>query len=687
MPAINHRRKLKVLGSLFLFALASEVFAFQAPNWDWNRKAGGTGPDAQVPGAYWNLGPTGIRARQHELHLEVKYVIPNSPASGRVIVGDKIVGVNGRRFTCRYNAKQGQGVTENEGPIYEVGMAIEDSEGADGQLSFMVEREGSTKTAGVPIREMGRFSSTFPYRCKKSDRLYDEICAHLDKTQLPNGDWGGLHVTATSALALLGSGRPEYAKNCKKAADYLKDINPADPGGLNNWNMIYAGIYLSEYFLATRDESVLPTLRKVDQGLVFGHLGGGKFQHQKNWGGYEHLGIMVGQAVMAWALMEKCGIKVTKDVYELTRTHLIDITASNGHVGYASAKSEEITNHGRTGAGVLGIYLSRRDPQDDQYIQAGCKYFNLSWALWPHCHASQSVAMKWSALAAALVPGEFRKLMDHQIWYLNIARSCEPGQYVSQPTRDGASTGDLITWFPRSYVTASMGLIFALKERKLRITGGSKYILGVQESALTALTKPAYKAVEKEDLGRAWAELGKARQNKNASEEDLRVIQSLVTHVLKEAEGPLTQLKILEKGPDVARLQEVLSQTRKTLAGVGPFDELAAAIEASFLTDPRKSELQAGRRFYQLVDKEIDSEKRAKKSAGKGVLFASLAKEPKTPFPRAIKSFGDFAQRHPDSFYGKAAAKIATRLEASPQDFDLENYLHQVRLDALSVER
>jgi len=685
MRAVLLRKSWIALGPLFFFALASEALALQAPNWDWNRKSGGTGPDAQVPGAYWNLGPTGIRARQYELHLEAKYVFPGSPAAGKVNVGDKIVGVNGKRFTCRYNAKQGQGVTENEGPIYEVGMAIEDSEGGDGVLSFVVEREGSTKTIAVPIRKLGRYSSTFPYRCKKSDRLYDEICEHLEKTQLPNGDWGGVHVTATAALALLGSGKPEYAKNCKKAADYLKDINPTDPQGLNNWSMIYAGIYLSEYYLATRDESVLPTLRKVDQGLVFGHLGGGKFQHQKNWGGYEHLGIMVAQAVMAWSLMEKCGIKVSKDVYELTRAHLIDITASNGHVGYAPAKSDEVTNHGRTGAGVLGIYLSRRDPQDDQYIQTGCKYFNSSWALWPHCHASQSVAMTWSALAAALVPAEFRKLMDHQIWFLNISRSYEPGQYVSEPTRDGASTGDLITWWPRSYITASMGLILALKEHKLRITGGSKYILGVRESSLTALTKPAYKAIDKEDLGRAWTELGKAKQNANAGEEDLKVIQSLMTHVLKEAEGPLAQLKSLDQGPDVARLQEVLSQTRKTLAGVGPFDELAASIEASLLTDPRKAELQVGKQFYQLVDKELDTERKAKKPAGKGAALPGAAKEPKKPAPRVIKSFEEFAQKHPESFYGKAAAKIAARLESPPQDLDLENYLQQVRLEAPGI--
>jgi hypothetical protein len=277
--------------------------------------------------------------------------------------------------------------------------------------------------------------------------------------------------------------------------------------------------------------------------------------------------------------------------------------------------------------------------------------------------------------------------MDHQVWFLNISRSYEPGQFVSEPTRDGASTGDLITWWPRSYITASMGLILALKEHKLRITGGSKYILGVRESSLTALTKPAYKAIDKEDLGRAWTELGKAKQNANAGEEDLKVIQSLMTHVLKEAEGPLAQLKNLDQGPDVARLQEVLSQTKKALAGVGPFDELAASIEASFLTDPRKAELQVGRQFYQLVDKELDSEKKAKKGPGKAATAPAPAKEPKKQFPKVVKSFDDFAKLHSDSFYGKAAATIATRLEAPPPDLDLDTYLHQVRLDALSVER
>jgi len=40
--------------------------------------------ESQVGGCYMNLGPTGIRARLHELSFEVKYVFPKSPADGLI---------------------------------------------------------------------------------------------------------------------------------------------------------------------------------------------------------------------------------------------------------------------------------------------------------------------------------------------------------------------------------------------------------------------------------------------------------------------------------------------------------------------------------------------------------------------------------------------------------------------------
>ena len=66
-----------------------------------HRQRAGDGPDAEVPGWYYNLGRTGLRVElvaEAPTHLVVRHVFADSAATGRVEVGDHIVGVAGQRF-------------------------------------------------------------------------------------------------------------------------------------------------------------------------------------------------------------------------------------------------------------------------------------------------------------------------------------------------------------------------------------------------------------------------------------------------------------------------------------------------------------------------------------------------------------------------------------------------------------
>ena len=58
-------------------------------------------PDAQAGGWFINLGITGARGKlvpQAPTVMEVAYVFPKTPADGKLKVGDKIVGANGKAF-------------------------------------------------------------------------------------------------------------------------------------------------------------------------------------------------------------------------------------------------------------------------------------------------------------------------------------------------------------------------------------------------------------------------------------------------------------------------------------------------------------------------------------------------------------------------------------------------------------
>ncbi|MDA7901554.1 hypothetical protein N9B48_00865, partial [bacterium] len=56
----------------------------------WNRKAN-SGPDANVPGWFYNLGITGLRVEltaDQPKTLLVRYVFPDSPAHRKILAGD-----------------------------------------------------------------------------------------------------------------------------------------------------------------------------------------------------------------------------------------------------------------------------------------------------------------------------------------------------------------------------------------------------------------------------------------------------------------------------------------------------------------------------------------------------------------------------------------------------------------------
>ena len=59
------------------------------------------GPDAAVPGWWYNLGITGCRVELMPAapkHLLVQYVFPGSPAAGIVLPGDVMTGAGGAAF-------------------------------------------------------------------------------------------------------------------------------------------------------------------------------------------------------------------------------------------------------------------------------------------------------------------------------------------------------------------------------------------------------------------------------------------------------------------------------------------------------------------------------------------------------------------------------------------------------------
>jgi hypothetical protein len=221
----------------------------------------------------WNLGVTGLRgwifcdkmvttdARQ----IYITKVDKNSPSDGVFKVGDVILGVGGKPFS--YD------------PRTELGLAITAAEtdlGA-GKLTLSRWRAGETKDVVLQLPVLGSYSATAPYDCPKSQRLLELGCKTLAARMAQSGYANQDAIPRSlNALALLASGNPDYLPLVKKEAQWAAGFST---NSMQTWYYGYCIMLLSEYVIATGDESVMPGLRRLAMQAAKGQSAVGSWGH------------------------------------------------------------------------------------------------------------------------------------------------------------------------------------------------------------------------------------------------------------------------------------------------------------------------------------------------------------------------------------------------------------------------
>lgn len=224
----------------------------------------------------WNLGPTGLRgwmfcdqmvttdARQ----ISITKVEHGSPADGKFRVGDVILGVSGQPFSYDPRTELGQAITTAE------------SEAGGGKLALTRWRAGQKEQVTLMLPVLGSYSATAPYDCPKSKRILEQGCQALAVlmadpaySESPNQD----PITRSlNALALLASGNPEYLPLVKHEAEWAADFSS---DSMQTWHYGYVIMLLSEYVMATDDQSVMPGLRRLALEAANGQSAVGSWGH------------------------------------------------------------------------------------------------------------------------------------------------------------------------------------------------------------------------------------------------------------------------------------------------------------------------------------------------------------------------------------------------------------------------
>jgi hypothetical protein len=220
----------------------------------------------------WNLGPTGLRgwmfcdqmvttdARQ----LFITKVEKGSPADGVFQVGDVILGVGGKPFSYDPRTEFGKAVTTAE------------SDAGGGRLTVTRWRAGKVEEVVVKLPVLGSYSATAPYDCPKSKRILEQGCKALAEKVAKSSRQDDPIVRSLNALALLASGDPAWLPLARKEAQWAAGFSE---DSMQTWYYGYVTILLSEYVMATGDESVMPGLRRLALEAAKGQSAVGSWGH------------------------------------------------------------------------------------------------------------------------------------------------------------------------------------------------------------------------------------------------------------------------------------------------------------------------------------------------------------------------------------------------------------------------
>ncbi|MBL9134064.1 MAG: hypothetical protein JNG86_22820 [Verrucomicrobiaceae bacterium] len=504
---MTHRSLLASLGFGALLAGIAAPLTAQV-NYDengqpWKQRAD-SGPDAEVPGWYYNLGLTGLRAElvaAAPKALVVRHVFPGTPASGHIQVDDRIIGAGGQLFQNPHRNGYGMEVFGAHGPVAELAEALEACQAASGsgQLRLTVRNGKKVRQVELDIgKKYGGYAPTYPADCPKSEKILNELLDYLLSQQTAEGSFGNPVHNTFAPLALLASGDPRHLPAVERCARHLSQaIQVSDEDrkyGLMNWTYMGSAIVLSEYYLATKKRWILPELRKIHALLMAGqylHMSQidpkvkqthpddyptgpekahGGWGHNPGFEGYGPIAMLTAQGALSYALMQRCGIDTPRERLDAAYAFLKKATGPNGYVWYSDSLGggpDDWADMGRTGATALANFLCPY-PKGGHRRQARLHATVIGQhpQSFPDTHGSPVMGMAYSALAAHIEPASFRQLMDANRWWFTMAQ-CTDGTFYYQPNRDNAGYGA----DARMSASSVVAFIYSIPRRSLVITG------------------------------------------------------------------------------------------------------------------------------------------------------------------------------------------------------------------------
>jgi hypothetical protein len=375
----------------------------------------------------WNLGATGCRGWMYSSkrstaearQIKITKVAKGSPADGILHVGDVILGVAGKPFAYDPRTEFGKALT------------IAESDTGGGRLALTRWRGGKTEEVTVKLQVLGSYSATAPYACPKSQRILDQGCEALAKRVAEPSYKENPIVRSLNALALLASGNPKYLPLLKKEAEWASEYST---DAMATWYYGYVIMLLSEYEMATGDQSFTPGLRRLAMEAADGQSIVGSWGHR--FAGPD--GRLVGYGMMnapgvpltiSLVMARAAGVDDPKIAEAVARSaRLLRFYAGKGCVPYGDHSPWMNTHDDNGKNGMAAVLFNLLDePERAEYFSRMCvashgaerdeghtgNFCNILWSMPGVAQSGPQASGAW--------------IKEFGAWYYDLARQWDGG--------------------------------------------------------------------------------------------------------------------------------------------------------------------------------------------------------------------------------------------------------------------
>jgi len=385
-------------------------------------------PDAEHD---WTLGATGARGWMFSNKLEttdarqiaITKVAKGSPAEDVLAVGDVILGVEGKEFSYDPRTELAKAIT------------LAESEAGDGDLSLIRWRAGETEEVIVKLSVLGTYSATAPYDCPKTQRILEQGCDALARRMADPSYRQNPITRSLNALALLASGNPEYLPLVRKEAEWAADFSAES---FQTWHSGYVIMLLSEYVMATGDESVMPGLRRLTLEAANGQSDVGSWGHRfaqpdGRLGGYGMMNAPGLPLTISLVLARAAGVKEPEVDRAIERSaQLLRFYAGKGAIPYGDHHPWTQTHEDNGKCGMAAVLFNLLGDAESAEFFSRMSIASHGWER-DTGHTGNFFNILWSLPGVAQAGPHASGAWMHEFggWYFDLARRWD-GTFLHQ---------------------------------------------------------------------------------------------------------------------------------------------------------------------------------------------------------------------------------------------------------------